>query len=126
MNRLECAASASPRSVTAGPSDAPARAARWKDWFRPATYVSIGEPQASRWKDYDGHIRRVFLITELYYGTIRILIEKQFSSELEASMKKVELSASGRSEGSHAVEYEFSHDNVPFAMRIERVRTFNG
>jgi hypothetical protein len=86
----------------------------------------LEEMKASRWKDYDGSIRRVYLITELYYGTIRILIEKQFSSELEASLKKVELKASGKSEGSHAVEYEFAHDNVPFAMRIERVRTFNG
>jgi len=86
----------------------------------------LEQMKASRWKEYDGSIRRVFLITELYYGTIRILIEKQFSTELEDSMKKVELMASGKSEGSHAIEYEFSHDNVPFAMRIERVRNFNG
>ena len=82
--------------------------------------------KASRWSNYDGSIRRVYLITELYYGTLRMLIEKQFSNELEASMMKAELQASGKSEGSHAVEYEFSHDNVPFAMRIERVRNFNG
>ena len=86
----------------------------------------LEQMKASRWKDYDGSIRRVYLITELYYGSIRILIEKKYSSELEASMKKVDLRASGKSEGSHAVEYEFSHDNVPFAMRIEKVRTFNG
>lgn len=86
----------------------------------------LEQMKASRWKEYDGSIRRVYLITELYFGTIRILIEKQFISELEASMRKVHLNASGKSEGSHAVEYEFSHDNVPFAMRIERVRTFNG
>lgn len=86
----------------------------------------LEEMKASHWKDYDGSIRRVYLITELYYGTIRMLIEKQFSTELEASMKKAALHASGKAEGSHAVEYAFSHDNVPFAMRIERVRYFNG
>ena len=86
----------------------------------------LEDMKASRWSDYDGSIRRVYLITELYYGTIRMLIEKQFSTELEASMEKAELMASGVSEGSHAVEYAFSHDNVPFAMRIERVRYFNG
>ncbi len=86
----------------------------------------LEQMKASRWREYDGSIRRVFMITELYYGTIRILIEKQFSTELEDSMKKVQLMASSRSEGSHAVEYEFSHDNVPFAMRVERVRNFNG
>jgi len=55
-----------------------------------------------------------------------LVIEKQYSTELEAIMKKSSLEVSGRSEGSHAVEYEFSQDNVPFAMRIERVRNFNG
>lgn len=82
--------------------------------------------KATRWSEYDGNIRRVFLITELYYGTIRMVVEKQFSAELEAVMAKVELEAIHKTEGSHAVEYEFSHENVPFAMRIERVRSFNG
>ena len=82
--------------------------------------------KASHWNDYDGSIRRVYIITELYYGTLRMHIEKQFSTELEANMQKADLQASGKSEGSHVMEYEFSHDNVPFAMRIERVRNFNG
>lgn len=86
----------------------------------------LEQMKATHWKEYDGSIRRVFMITELYYGTIRMVIEKQFSTELEAILDKAELQASGISEGSHAVEYEFSHDNVPFAMRIERVRNFNG
>jgi len=86
----------------------------------------LEQMKATRWSEYDGSIRRVFMITELYYGTIRMVIEKQFSTELEAILEKTELQASGRSEGSHAVEYEFSHDEVPFAMRIERVRNFNG
>jgi len=82
--------------------------------------------KATHWSEYDGNIRRVYLITELYYGTIRLVIEKRYSAELESILAKADLQATGRSEGSHAVEYEFSHDNVPFAMRIERVRTFNG
>jgi hypothetical protein len=86
----------------------------------------LEQMKASHWSKYDGSIRRVFLITELYYGTIRLAIEKQFSTELEGILKKADLQASVKSEGSHAVEYEFSHDNVPFAMRIERVRNFNG
>ena len=86
----------------------------------------LEQMKATRWKEYDGSIRRVFMITELYYGTIRMAIEKQFSTELEDTFEKAGLQAHGKSEGSHAVEYEFSHDNVPFAMRIERVRNFNG
>lgn len=86
----------------------------------------LEQMKATRWKEYDGSIRRVYMITELYYGTIRMIIEKEFSSELEDTLDMAGLQASARSEGSHAVEYEFSHDNVPFAMRIERVRNFNG
>lgn len=86
----------------------------------------LEQMKATRWKEYDGSIRRVFMITELYYGTMRMVIDKQFSAELEGILDKAGLQASLISEGSHAVEYEFSHDNVPFAMRIEKVRTFNG
>jgi len=82
--------------------------------------------KASRWSEYDGTIRRVFMITELYYGTIKLVVEKQFSAELDALIQNTSLEALTRNEGTHAVEYEFSHDNVPFAMRIERIRTFNG
>jgi hypothetical protein len=82
--------------------------------------------KATRWSEYDGRIRRVYMITELYYGTIRMVVEKQHSTELDAILVKSNLEALSRSEGSHAVQYEFSHDNVPFAMRIERVRNFNG
>ena len=86
----------------------------------------LEQMKATRWKEYDGSIRRVFMITELYYGTMRMVIDKQYSTELEGILDKAGLEASLISEGSHAVEYEFSHDNVPFAMRIEKVRNFNG
>ena len=82
--------------------------------------------KAEKWKQYDGSIRRVYMITELYYGTIRLVVKKQFSSELEGLLKDTSLEATARTEGNFAVEYAFSHDNVPFAMRIERIRTFNG
>ncbi len=86
----------------------------------------LEQMKATRWKEYDGRIRRVFMITELYYGTIKMVVEKQYSAELDFLLQNTELEALTRIEGSHAVEYEFSHDNVPFAMRIERIRNFNG
>ena len=55
-----------------------------------------------------------------------MVIEKRFTTQLETILKKADIQASEVLEGNHAVEYEFSHDNVPFAMRIERVRNFNG
>lgn len=66
------------------------------------------------------------MITELYYGTVKLVVEKEFSAELDSILQHTELEASAKSEGTHAVEYEFSHDDVPFAMRIEKIRTFNG
>ncbi len=86
----------------------------------------LEEMKARNWKAYDGSIRRVFLITELYYGTMKLVLEKDFSAELEAILQHTDLVVSSKSEGLHAVEYEFTHDNVPFAMRIERIRSFNG
>jgi hypothetical protein len=86
----------------------------------------LEQMKATKWSEYDGRIRRVFMITELYYGTIKLVVEKQFSTELDALLQNTGLEVHTRNEGSHAVEYEFSHDNVPFAMRIEKIRTFNG
>jgi hypothetical protein len=63
----------------------------------------LEQMKATRWKEYDGSIRRVFMITELYYGTIRMVIERKFSTELETILDKWEVQASVVSEGSHAV-----------------------
>jgi len=82
--------------------------------------------KAKKWVEYDGRIRRVNIITELYYGSIKLIIEKSLSSSLDMALEKTGIQAVSRNESSTSVEYEFSHDNVPFAMRIERVRTFNG
>ncbi|HDS06692.1 MAG TPA: hypothetical protein ENO05_03615 [Bacteroides sp.] len=86
----------------------------------------LEQMKATRWSAYDGSIRRVFMITELYYGTIRLVVERQYSAILDSLLERSALDALSRSAGNFAVEYEFSHDNVPFAMRIERVRNFNG
>lgn len=86
----------------------------------------LEDMKATRWKEYDGRIRRVFMISELYYGTIKMVIEKQFSAEFDAVLQASSTETISRLEGTHAVEYSFSHGHVPFAMRIERVRNFNG
>ena len=41
------------------------------------------------------------MITELYYGTIKMVVEKQFSAELDAQLKNNELEALTRIEGSY-------------------------
>ncbi len=79
-----------------------------------------------KWKEYDGRIRRVHMITELYYGSIKLIVEKSLSSSMDAALEKSSTKLLSRLEGSKSVEYAFSHDELPFAMRIESVRSFNG
>ncbi|MFC2129773.1 hypothetical protein ACFLQX_03215, partial [Bacteroidota bacterium] len=79
-----------------------------------------------KWEEYDGRIRRVYMITELYYGSIKLVVEKSLSGQFDAALEKSGLSVVSKSDGSRSAEYEFAHEKVPFAMRIEEVRTFNG
>ncbi len=79
-----------------------------------------------KWKEYDGRIRRVNMITELYYGSIKLIVERSLSGTMDAALEKSSIKVLSRLEGSSSVGYAFSHDEVPFAMRIERVRSFNG
>jgi hypothetical protein len=82
--------------------------------------------KVEKWEEYDGRIRRVFMITELYYGTIKLVIEKSLGGNFDAALEKSGIRILSKSEGSGSVEYAFSHENIPFAMRIEKVRSFNG
>ena len=78
------------------------------------------------WKTYDGKIRRVFMITELYYGSVELVIEKEWKTQLEASLKNTDLDIEKRVSFGKQLAYSFSHRNVPFAMRLEKLRDFNG
>ncbi len=80
----------------------------------------------NHWEDYDGKIRKVFMITELYYGSIKIVIEREFKDSFEAGLKNTNLKVKNEISSGKSVEYTFDHQDVPFAMRIEKVRTFNG
>jgi len=80
----------------------------------------------SKWDKYDGKIRRVFMITELYYGSIKLITKTKWKSEFETSISNSDLEIKNQIDFGNDVEYTFDHQNVPFAMRIERVRDFNG
>lgn len=79
-----------------------------------------------KWAEYDGKIRKVNMITELYMGSIKLVVEKSLSGKFDAALEQGGLILSSKTEGSKSVEYEFAHEEVPFAMRIEEVKTFNG
>lgn len=79
-----------------------------------------------KWKSYDGNIRRVHMITELYYGSIQLILKRDLQNELETVIKQLELDLVQTVEFGKSIEYTFEHKNVPFAMRLERLREFNG
>jgi hypothetical protein len=78
------------------------------------------------WRAYDGKIRRVHMITELYYGSIQLILKSESKSELDSVIKQLDLTLDQTVEFGKSIEYTFDHKNVPFAMRLERLRKFNG
>ena len=79
-----------------------------------------------KWDDYDGKIRRVFMITELYYGSVSISVDSSAKAELDATIKNSGLKLAPNLDVSRKGEYTFDNENVPFAMKLERVKQFNG
>lgn len=86
----------------------------------------LEEMRRDKWEDYDGKIRRVFVITELYYGSIKITIDKELGAELETTAQAANLEIKTKFNLDRKTEYSFDHAGVPFAMRLERVKKFNG
>lgn len=86
----------------------------------------LEELKRDRWEDYDGRIRRVFMITELYYGSLNIIVASQTSAEFEAALRQVDIPVASKMSGSRNAQYTFADAECPFAMRLERVRGFTG
>lgn len=86
----------------------------------------LDEYRKKKWEDYDGKVRRAFMITELYYGKIKMVLETQFSQEFEAEIQKLDLEASNKLSYGKEVQYTFDHKDVPFAMRTVKVKNFQG
>lgn len=86
----------------------------------------LEEMKKKHWELYDGKIRRVYMITELYYGSIKLVIDREVKNKLDASVLKIGLDLKNALEMDQSIEYTFDHQNVPFAMRIEMVKKFNG
>jgi hypothetical protein len=80
--------------------------------------------KAGNWKFYDGKIRRVFIITELYYGRIKIVIDRALKNDFDLAVENSRLKINNKIEFGASIEYSFKHDNVPFAMKLELVRGF--
>jgi len=80
----------------------------------------------NKWDSYDGKIRRIFMITELYYGSIKLITNTEWKNELDVSISNSGVDLKNSIDFGKDIEYTFDHNNVPFAMRIEKVKNFNG
>lgn len=77
------------------------------------------------WQAYDGKIRRVFMITELYYGSVQLILSKLLKNKLDTSITQSSLKIKETVEFDKSIEYTFDHNQVPFAMRLEKIKEFN-
>lgn len=83
--------------------------------------------RAKKWKSYDGKVRRLCLVKELYYGTsVRISVNKKFDEDFKLALKTYNIDAKVKVEGTIEKTYEFSNGSLPFAMRTDAVKSFNG
>lgn len=87
-------------------------------------YDFLDRLKKDHWDEYDGKIRRVFMITELYYGSIKMVIDSSLKTEFDAQLVLKEMEAENEVSLGNRLEYTFDHNNVPFAMRLERVKRF--
>ena len=67
----------------------------------------LDEYRKKKWDDYDGKVRRAFMITELFYGKIRMVIGKELSQEFEVEVKKSDLKVSNKFDYGKEIEYTF-------------------
>ena len=63
-------------------------------------------------------------ITELYYGNISIIADREVSLQIEASLKRNDEKPLHKFDEDNSRVYEFAHNQVPFAMRIEAIEGF--
>jgi hypothetical protein len=70
--------------------------------------------------------RKVYLITELYYGSFKLRVEKQheFTVEQQIKANKWPLEIQLDSDSEHF--YAFTPNELPFAYKMERILGFNG
>lgn len=73
-----------------------------------------------------GRPKRVHLITELYFGQLKLYLEKEYAIELETVKNRKNLPITLSNEGDYINEYDFDTYAVPFAYRMEPLYKFNG
>ena len=70
--------------------------------------------------------RKVYIITELYYGTITIKVEKEYEMAFRLKIKNTKWPIHTKINADTSNEYTFEHNKVPFAYKMEHIEGFNG
>lgn len=70
--------------------------------------------------------RKAFMITELYYGTLTIKVEKDYEAAFEQNVMNTNWPIRTTLHADKYHEYTFDHNDVPFAYKMERIHQYNG
>jgi len=70
--------------------------------------------------------RKAYLITELYYGSVKIKVEKQHEIAFENRIAATKWPIQTDHTTDKSTDYVFAHNEVPFAYKMERIHRFNG
>jgi len=70
--------------------------------------------------------RKTYVITELFYGNLTIKVEKSHEFAFEQQMMQTNWPLKANLYPNKSNEYIFSHNEVPFAYKMERIHRFNG
>lgn len=65
-------------------------------------------------------MRKAHIITELYYANVKIYVSREHDSSLGIESSKLKLFPRSHSES--VLTYVFENTEVPFAMKLERVK----
>ena len=70
--------------------------------------------------------RKVYIITELYYGRITVKVEKEYEMAFKLKIKNTKWPVHTKINANTSNEYTFEHNEVPFAYKMEGINGFNG
>ncbi len=85
----------------------------------------LDQLKSKNWDKYRSALRRAYMITELYYGALEVIIDKQWETELDAALGVTASDQMVKLKVGKSISYTFPNGNVPFGMRIERIKFFN-
>lgn len=92
--------------------------------WRQKIHYYLGKLSAARAGGIFQHKYPIHLVTELYYGNLTYSTNRKGSELLDFLLRRTENKTVDRYLKGKQRVYEFGHENVPFAMRIEPLETF--